>query len=342
MIDIRVYNPQLQLQGLVDTFSSLIWIRRYQTPGEFELHVPYSERYRELLTPENIVQRSDGSESTEAGVIEHFDMTGSEIVVKGRFLESYLDRRLIKATTYYSGNVEDSMRSIISNMVAIPLLELGTDRGLEEELTFQATYKSVLSILEKVCLSTTYGFRIRPDFVARKLYFEVLAGNDLSGASGPLVVFSELYDNLLNESYSYDSTQLKTMAYVNQKIGDNVVAYSTGSGTGLDLREVAVGSNVDTSGRSTAQIKASMEAYGDEQLATKAICESFTFNTVDTPFVYRTDSDIGDIVQIRYSAWGINQSLRVNEAEEDYENGGRKVILTCGSPLPETVDFEEG
>ena len=65
-------------------------------------------------------------------------MNADEIVIKGRFLESYLDRRLIKATTYYTGNAEDSIRSIISNMVAIPLLELGTDHGLTETLVFQA------------------------------------------------------------------------------------------------------------------------------------------------------------------------------------------------------------
>ena len=115
-MEIRIYNPSLALQGIIDEFSSLIWIRRYQQPGEFELHTPYSQESRSLLVPENIVQKFDGGPTTEAGVIEHLEMTQDEIVVKGRFLESYLDRRLIKATTYYTGNAEDSMRSIISNI----------------------------------------------------------------------------------------------------------------------------------------------------------------------------------------------------------------------------------
>ena len=168
-IEVRIYNPSLELQGVIDEFSSLIWIRRYQSPGEFEIRTPYAAESKSLMIPENIVQKYDGNEVVDAGVIENIVMNANEIVVKGRFLESYLERRLIKATTYYTGNAEDSIRSIISNMVSIPLLQLGTDHGLTETLTFQATYKTVLSIVQKVCRATALGFRIRPDFSARKL-----------------------------------------------------------------------------------------------------------------------------------------------------------------------------
>ena len=118
-VEIRIYNPALELQGVIDEFSSLIWIRRYQMPGEFELRTPYAPESKNLLVPENILQKYDGNAVVDAGVIENLVMTSDEIVVKGRFLESYLDRRLIKDTTYYTGNAEDSMRRIISEMVAI-------------------------------------------------------------------------------------------------------------------------------------------------------------------------------------------------------------------------------
>ena len=32
----------------------------------------------------------------------------------------------------------------------------------------------------------------------------------------------------------------------------------------------------------------------------------------------------------------------IAEIEEDHAGGGRDIILTCGSPLPEIMDFEEG
>ena len=343
-VEIRIYNPSLQLQGVIDEFSSLIWIRRYQEPGEFELRTPYDAVSRSLLAPENIVQRFDGGPVIDAGVIESIVMTEDEIVVKGRFLESYLDRRLIKDTTYYSGNAEDSMRSIISNMAPIPLLELGTDHGLTETLEFQATYKSVLNIIQKVCKATTLGFRIRPDFSVRKMYFEVYKGVDRTASNAPKVIFSETYDNLLKEQYSYDNINLKTKVFVTQVINDVRVVYSVGSGTGLGLREFHLGTSVDTDGRSSAEIEESMKTQGQRALESRIVNESFTFATdAETPFRYRTDYDIGDLVHIKHIAWNIDLQLRITEIEEDNESEGAEIYLTCGSPLPEIMVFlEEG
>ena len=342
-IEVRIYNPELKLQGVIDEFSSLIWIRRYQTPGEFELRTPYAAESKNLLIPENIVQKFDGDEVVEAGVIENLQMNKDQIVVKGRFLESYLERRLIKETQYYTGNAEDSLRRIVSNMVPIPLLTLGADRGLSESLEFQATYKTVLSIVQKVCKGTTLGFRIRPDFSSRKLYFEVYKGVDRTSSAAAKVIFSEKYDNLLNEVYTYDSTNYRTKAFVTQLVNDVRTAYSVGGGSGLGLREVHAATQVDTNGRTAAEIRQSMERQGQRVLEARTVNESFTFSTdADSPFKYRKDYDIGDLTHVKHIAWNIDLALRITEIEEDYEGGDREIILTCGSSLPEVIDFEEG
>lgn len=342
-IEVRIYNPELELQGVIDEFSSLIWIRRYQTPGEFELRTPYAAESKNLLIPENIVQKFDGDEVVEAGVIENLQMNKDQIVVKGRFLESYLERRLIKETQYYTGNAEDSLRRIVSNMVPIPLLTLGADRGLSERLEFQATYKTVLSIVQKVCKGTTLGFRIRPDFSSRNLYFEVYKGVDRTSSAAAKVIFSEKYDNLLNEVYTYDSTNYRTKVFVTQLVNDVRTAYSVGGGSGLGLREVHAATQVDTNERTAAEIRQSMERQGQRVLEARTVNESFTFSTdADSPFKYRTDYDIGDLTHVKHIAWNIDLALRIMEIEEDYEGGGREIILTCGSPLPEYIDFEEG
>lgn len=347
-IEVRIYNPDLELQGIIDEFSSLIWIRRYQQPGEFELRTPYAEVSKELLVKENVIQRYDGSTPLEAGVIENILMNKDEIVVKGRFLESYLDRRLIKETeekeaVTYDGNAETSMRDIISNMVAFPLLELGERCGSDEELEFQATYKSVLSIIEKVCKATTLGFRIRPDFSNQALYFEVYQGTDRTADTAAKVIFSEKYDNLLNEEYTYDSTNLKSKVFVTQVINDTRVTYTVGSGSGRNLREYHYAASVDTNGKTTTQIRAAMRRQGNMALEARTESETFVFTTdPEAPFIYREDYDIGDLIHINHITWGISMSRRITEIEEDFEEGGREVILVCGSPLPEIIDFEEG
>ena len=78
-IEVRIYNPSLELQGVIDEFSSLIWIRRYQTPGEFEIRTPYAAESKRLLIPENIVQKYDGNEVVDAGVIENIVMNANEL-----------------------------------------------------------------------------------------------------------------------------------------------------------------------------------------------------------------------------------------------------------------------
>ena len=118
--------------------------------------------------------------------------------------------------------------------------------------------------------------------------------------------------------------------------------HAVGSGTGLGLREIHVATNVDVDGQSSAQIKAAMERQGQRALESRTISESFTFNTdAEAPFKYRTDYDLGDLVLIKHMAWGIDLSLRATEIEEDYSDGSMDIVITCGSPLPEIIDFEE-
>lgn len=341
MIEARIYNQALELQGIIDEFSSLIWIRRYNEPGEFEIHAPYSSINKTLLVKENVIQRFNNLTDFEAGVIEYLDMTENEIVAKGRFLESYLDRRIIKETTYYTGTAENSMRRIVTEMVAIPRLSLGANHGLDVTLEFQVTYKNILRTMKKIAKATGLGFRIIPDFTLKTLTFDVYKGTDRTMSTSAPVIFSETFDNLSEEEYQYDSTSYKTKAFVTTGEGNDRIVYSTGSGSGLDLREMHVASSVDTSDLTTSEIEAAMIQEGQDALAKNTEFESFTFTTEDGTFAYREDYDVGDIVSVRHNAWGYINSFRITAIEEDYEEGGTSIVLTCGTTAPETVDFEE-
>ena len=71
------------------------------------------------------------------------------------------------------------------------------------------------------------------------------------------------------------------------------------------------------------------------------VSAGFCFTTEDGTFAYREDYDVGDIVSVRHNAWGYINSFRITAIEEDYEEGGTSIVLTCGTTAPETVDFEE-
>ena len=70
-----VYDPEtFDALGMIEAYESLQWIRRWHEPGEFELHIPYSEETAWLLKRENIIVKGD-----EAGVIEAVYYSGDKV-----------------------------------------------------------------------------------------------------------------------------------------------------------------------------------------------------------------------------------------------------------------------
>ena len=340
-IECRVYNRDLELQGVVDNFSSFVWIPKYFEPGQFEIHVPATDDNLALFRPGMLVGRHDGMDEADAGVIEGMEQSGFEIMAKGRFVTSYLDRRLIIGTYNFSGKVEVAMRAIVSNMNTIPLVELGTLQGFTETVDFQATYKNVLTFEEKLCVSSGIAFRLRPDFVNRKLVFETYKGVDRTVAGAPQVIFSETYNNMTDETYTYNDTQYKTKCYVGgEGEGSARVIEIVGGGSGLDLREVfRNASQTRSDGVTESEYRAMLRKEGQDVLDDDVIVESFAFKMTDDAYTYRTDFDVGDIIKVRRKSWGIETTLRVTEVEEVYEKGGRELYLTVGNTVPETVDW---
>lgn len=341
MVECRIFNRELELQGVVDNFGSFTWIRRYFEPGEFEIHVPATEQNQALFVPGYIVARHDGMEEKEAGTIEAIDRAGYEITARGRFLSSYFDRRLIIGTYNFNGKTENAMRNIVKNMTAIPLVELGTLNGFTETVEFQATYKGVLTYLEKLCVSSGIAFRLYPDFTNRKLIFQTYKGIDRTLAGAPQVIFSETYNNLTDESYSYNDSAYKTKCYVGGAgEGSARIFVSTGGGEGLDLREMYLNASHSTKDDLTdAEYNAALIQEGTAALAGVPISESFSFTASGDNYVYRKDYDVGDIIMVRRKSWGIESVLRITQVEEVYEKGGRNIVLTVGNTIPETVDW---
>jgi len=115
-MELYIFNRNLELQGIVDNFTSLIWTRRYFKSGEFELHCALTPESISLLAKENIVFKKDGDELVgEAGVILYRnleqDTEGKEfLVLKGSFITGYLNRRIVWGTEVLNITTEAAMR----------------------------------------------------------------------------------------------------------------------------------------------------------------------------------------------------------------------------------------
>ena len=144
-MELRIYNASMQFLGLIENQTSVLWNRKYFEPGDFELYCPVTLNNQSLLKRGNLVWIKGAAEAgvIESLVIEQDDLK-NQITVKGRFLESYMSRRLIRPIyNVQNGLVEIAMRDILSNAVPIPLVKLGAVQCFTERVTFQATYKNL-------------------------------------------------------------------------------------------------------------------------------------------------------------------------------------------------------
>lgn len=355
-MEVRVYEPvELKLQGIIEDYISLLWNRKYDGAGSFEFHAPATSFNIYYLRRGNIIAYVGAA---EAGVIESFQIQQAadknEIIVKGRFLESYLDRRLIYSTTgdspayNFSGYTEVAMRTLITNAVAIPLLTLGELNNFPEEITFQATYQNLLKYETKLADSMSAGFRISPDFVNGQLIFNVYKGLDHSvdQSERVRVVFSDEYQNINSAEYMENDQLLKTVCYVGGRgegaertwviVGDN-------ESTGLARREVKLDAvDIDPTDLTTAQYEAKLQQRGEDLLYNNSLIQSFGCDTVSNGnFVYRQHYDLGDIITLMKESWGIYVNLRITEITEAYEHGKLTITPTFGNPLPDTIDWED-
>ena len=345
-MEIRFYTPELDFIGVMENQTSLTWTRKYFEPGKAVLVAPLTADNLALTELGNIIWKRG---SNEAAVIEDRNIienaSSARIEVSGRFLSSYMDRRLIMPTVSFDGYVEVAMRQLLSDATAIPLVDLGDLNGFTDTVTFQATYKNLLTYETKLAKCSNIGFRFRPDFEEKQILFETFKGTDRSKSQGVnhRVIFSDYYDNLNEISYRENDQTLKTTVYIRGKDGstETVVSYGTDI-TGLERRELFIDASdvKKESGMTTAQWQEKLIQRGHEQNTNYEMIETINCQTnADANFAYQTDYDLGDIVTIEKKSWGISVDLRITEIEEIYERGVMTVSPVFGSVLPETIDW---
>jgi len=348
-MELYAYSPYLQLQGIIDEFSSLRWRRRYFIPGEFELHCPFTQTNINILAEGNILHRLDRIESGRIDtliVAPNQQGNGDEIQASGRMLSGVFDDRVIASTEIYSGPVESAMRVIVSNHAItvnpIPFLDIYPTNGFPQTASFQVTGGSISDTIQALSASSNIGYRIRFDVLNTKLWFETYMGVDrsISQSVGPWTVFSDTFHNVTSPQYTYSSRGAKNYAYVaGEGTAGNRMIINVDQTNGdtrcelwVDARDLQQGTLSD------GDYQAQLYQRGLEKLAVVPIVQNLTMQALPTDnFKYLIDWDLGDIVT--FDKWGILLDQRITEIEEVYENGIVMITPTCGSPLSDILNL---
>ncbi|WMJ81978.1 siphovirus ReqiPepy6 Gp37-like family protein [Clostridium sp. MB40-C1] len=373
-MELYIFNRDLELKGILDTFTSLRWIRRYYKGGEFELHCALNSNTLKLLQRENIIYKKDDA---EAGYIEtrqlKIDNNGQEYLeIKGKFLTNYLDRRINWDRVNFNGKTEELMRKLVNDNAInpsninrkIPNLILEALKGFNEDIKYQNSFGNILDCLENISNTSNLGYRNLLDIRNRKIIFDAYKGVDRTVNNGTIApcIFSRDFENILEQEYMDSLNNYRnTTLIAGAGEGSTRKLTSIEEGKGLDRYEMYVDARdlqdieqqevekIDEEGNKTKETidveipwdryKAQLLQRGKEKL--EECNEIQTFNSrlnTNGNNVYKKDFDLGDIVTVVDKKWGIRIDARITEIEEVYEQQGLSINVVFGNNIPTIID----
>lgn len=132
-------NQNFEVIHKLTQYESLMWVDKYDEPGNFEIYAPPTAEIKEAAQVNNYF-RSDKSEHLM--IVEKLETTvspddGERLIISGRSLESILDRRVLflkcyfrdknseatpsSSTTVGADNLEDAIRQLLEYLFISPV-----------------------------------------------------------------------------------------------------------------------------------------------------------------------------------------------------------------------------
>ena len=363
-MELYVYSSEMELQGIVEKIASLIWTRRYWSCGEFKLLVPFTEEHSRMLVKNNIIMKRGDDEAAQIRYV-HITKNSQgleEIEVQGKFLIAWIGKRIIKKQIITNDTTQNILYRIVRENVTnpadtarkIPDVSIATDDEDTESGVIDYTseqYTNAQLAAETAAKAAKLGIRMRTDARTGAHVFSVYEGRDLTAgntAGNAPCIFSQEFDNIVEQEYTNSVENLKTTAFVGGEEKEGVarkVAEVGGSAAGLAREEVFINATdivqeyEDDDGTQVtltdAEYLALLSARGAEELEQYA--ETLSFGSKINTFanlIYRTDYDLGDRVTCVNKRWGIRIDVRITEIAETYQNNVEEIDITFGESLP--------
>ena len=364
--DLSVYYEKT---AIIDAASSVIWIHRARSAGEFEIVLPASQKMVDLFQKRDLLITRSGKKC--AMIPEQMQLstdadTGADtLIVSGRSAESLIGRRIVPAQWIFPRSnmnhetPEECVRYLIYDNITNPdtaarkmsLVSLGAYQGFPDmpDIKKQITGKNLLDVIPEIC--TAYQMCFRMDFENGGFVFRMYQGTNrsFSQSANPRVVFSPKLENIGSTEFSRDLTDYKNFAYIagegegsDRKI-TTVQDTSSGIELGMQLREMWVDarqeSSVTAGGTiSDAEYTAQLQQTGRDKLGQCRPLNEFSGEIINTNgYVFGRDYDLGDTVAI-VNAYGIKGNATVEGIAEVEDETGYRIY----PELSQWIIFEEG
>lgn len=352
MNSIRILNTNLQPDGEIDNYESLQFIRRWQKPGEFELHININKAHTDKLVEDNLIML--GSKK-KVGVIRHrensFDEKGNasdELIVKGTTLQGLIGRRITVPPTGQgydraSGPAEAIIKQYVYNNCVAPsdpkrvinALTVAPYQGRGKTTVWQTRFEPLETVLQDISEFCDVGWDITLDIPNFLMVFEVSEGRNLTAGQSilPPVTFSTDFENVKNQHYVNSALNYKNVGYAGgQGEEEERLIQIVGDASGLTRVETFL----DCSQAADAD---ELVSLGEQKLAELKRVQTFEMGISPTnQFVYEKDWNLGDKVTLQSKKWGVTLDSRITEVKEIYETSGFSLEATFGNNIPTLID----
>jgi hypothetical protein len=350
MNPIKIITQNHKILAEIDDYNSLIFQRKFNTYGEFQLKINKHKNGTEFLELGNLIYLSNN----KAGIIKHKEISvdgggrGTEtVLVKGYTLDHIFSQRITLPPTaldcdVVQGNGETVIKHYIESNIINPLekarkvdvLRLAPNLNRGKSIKWESRYQNLSKELEKITMGCDLGVRVTIDTHGLKWIVDVYEGRNLSvdqHKNSP-VIFSHDFDNI------------KAQKYIVSSIGHKSTGYIGGKGEGKDRQLEILGGDNAGINRIETFVNASgsrddLIQKGEQKLKELKQIKTLEGQVSKTgPFTYERDWDLGDIVTIQNKDWGVTMNARIIEVKEVYEASNIGLEVTFGSKVPTLMD----
>lgn len=248
-MNFRALDSFFNATAIIDDYDSIIWTEKYNEVGDFEIRGPANTQLLALINESTYLFNTLTSNLMviEQPEIEFDIVNGDVLTIKGRSISSILDRRIMLVSntiTYSDVNADRRISKIICDLVTEAFGSTIPNRqwsGLEvvnattANVTAAESTKlavgvglqftlgdNLLKIVTDLCTAHNLGFKCVFVPSTKKVQFIVYEGVNRSVQGQGMIMFSDLYDNLITAKESISVANVKNAALIVGRASDPV------------------------------------------------------------------------------------------------------------------------
>jgi len=343
----------------IDVYETVIFHRKWQDIGGFEIYLPLKEEYLDFFAVGRcIVLDNDPSRSGIIQFCEKSEADPDQIVVKGYTLNGLISKRInlqfddeqmnewnmgddvVPASTgpgqFSTLPAEDVIKEYINRHIVnptdakrkMPFISVGSNLHRGTNLLKRAKNGTPLNqTLNEICIYADLGYEIQFGAVPTGAHkFDIIVGRDFGiNPSTPNIEFSQDFDNIKELKFVQDETEYKNTGYAAGKRNANgsraiaVVSSESVLPSAENRNEIFFDCGENMISVET-NTELSLYDEGRQRIKQYAAVQTLDGETLDVGlFRYREDYDIGDIVSVKSVKFGFTEDKRISEVIETYD-----------------------